>query len=188
YQFHWLSERAIPYYYKVNEAGTELYKFWSYHKTSHGNAAFNLGYNSNVYNGSPGVIHPLLYDIEYYNFFRIEGHIGLNYKACLSNILQQRQTYNLPFDVVAVSVDQLRVNADSLPECNLQDLEADYKVIISEFACKVHVPFCFFSQSPFDNATRITNDNVKNNLAGAAPNKSFSKEEMPSFASIKTDA
>lgn len=176
YQFHWLSERAIPYYYKVNEAGAELYKYWSYYKTSHGNAAFNLGYNSHFYNGSPGVSQPLLFDIEYYNFFRIEGHIGLNYKACLSNILQQRQGYNLPFDVVAVSADLLRINADSLPECNMQDLEADYKVIISEFACKVHVPFCFFSQSPFENANRIST------------NKSFAKEEIPSFASIKTDA
>ncbi|MCW3110478.1 MAG: hypothetical protein JWQ09_4984 [Segetibacter sp.] len=184
YEFHWLSERAIPYYYKVNDPGSELYKYWKFSRTSHGNAAFNLGYNSNLYNGSPGVLHPLLYDIEYYNFFRVEGHIGLNYKACLSNILQQRQTYNLPFDIVAVSADQLRVNADNLPECNLQDLEADYKVIISEFACKVHVPFCFFSQSPFDNAIRATD----NNIAGAAGNKSFSKEEMPSFASIKTDA
>ena len=184
FEFHSLSERAIPYYYKVNEGGAELYKYWSYRKTSHGNAAFNLGYNSNLYNVSAGVLHPLLYDIEYYNFFRIEGHIGLNYKACLSNILQQRQTYNLPFDVVAVSADRLQLNDNNLPECNILDLEAHYKVIVSEFACKVHVPFCFFSQAIFNSYIRVPGINI----GGAADNSSVTKEERSSFASIKTEA
>lgn len=149
YQHYWLSQRAIPYYYKLNDPGFELYKYWSYSKTSHGNAAFNLSYNANLYNSSQGVTKPLLFDIEYYNFFRIEGHIGLNYKTCLSNILLQRKTYNLPFDVVAVSSELLRANSDKLPECNVNDLETDYKLMVREFVCKVHTPFCFITKFPF---------------------------------------
>ncbi|MCR8557642.1 hypothetical protein KXD93_08310 [Mucilaginibacter sp. BJC16-A38] len=148
YEYPWLSERAIPYYYQVNAAGAELYKYWNYHKTSHGSAAFNLGYNANLYNSNTAVTQPLLYDIEYNNFFRIEGFIGQNYNNVLTNILNQRQQYNLPFDVVAVSADQLKAGA-TLPQCNINDLETDYKLIIGEAACKIHLVFCFISKLPY---------------------------------------
>jgi hypothetical protein len=148
YEFPWLSERAIPYYYQVNAAGAELYKYWNYHKTSHGSAAFNLGYNANLYNTNIAVTQPLLYDIEYYNFFRIEGFIGQNYNTVLSNLLNQRAQYNLPFDVVAVSADLLKAGA-ALPACNMNDLDTDYKLIIGEAACKIHLVFCFISKLPY---------------------------------------
>lgn len=148
YELPWLSERAIPYYYNVNVAGSELYKSWSYYKTSRGNAGFNLGYFASEYNTNTAVTSPLLYDIEHYNFFRVEGHIGLKYQTVLSNILSQRQNYNLPFDVVAISADLLRGTA-TLPQCNFLDLETDYKLILSEAACKIHTIFCFISKLPY---------------------------------------
>jgi hypothetical protein len=148
YEYPWLSERCIPYYYNVNVTGSELYKSWNYHKTSHGNAAFNLGYNAYQYNNNSAVVNPLLYDIEYYNFFRVEGHIGLNYQTALTNILNQRSYYNLPIDVVAVSADLLTTGA-VLPDCNMRDLETDYKLIIGEAECKIHLNFCFISALPF---------------------------------------
>ena len=125
YELALLSERAIPYYYKLNVSGAELYKYWSYYKTSHGKAAFNLSYNANLYSTNTTVAQPLLYDIERFNFFRIEGHIGQNYSTVLTNILNQRLNYNLPFDVVAVSADQLQSTAP-LPDCNMNDLDTDY--------------------------------------------------------------
>jgi hypothetical protein len=148
YEHPWLSERCIPYYYNVNVSGSELYKSWNYHKTSHGNAAFNLGYNAYQYNNNSAVVYPLLYDIEYYNFFRVEGHIGLNYQTVLTNIINQRSYYNLPIDVVAVSADLLTTGA-VLPDCNMRDLETDYKLIIGEAECKIHLNFCFISALPF---------------------------------------
>lgn len=149
YEYPWLSQRAIPYYYTVNETGNELYKNWNYYKTSHGNAAFNLGYNANLYNTNIAVTQPLLFDIEHYNFFRIEGHIGHNYKQALFNVLEQRLKFNLPFDVVAIAADQLPLDDTNLPQCNIQDLNTDYKLIVSEFACKVHTAFCFVSKFPY---------------------------------------
>ncbi|MDB5137182.1 MAG: hypothetical protein JWP37_3785 [Mucilaginibacter sp.] len=148
YEFPWLSERAIPYYYNVNVSGSELYKSWSYYKTSHGSAAFNLGFNAYQYNSNTAVIQPLLYDIEHYNFFRVEGHIGLDYQTVLSNILNQRLNYNLPFDVMAISADLLSSDV-ALPQCNFLDLETDYKLLLSEAACKIHTTFCFITQLPF---------------------------------------
>ena len=149
YQFHWLSQRAIPYYYNVNDDGNELYQFWSYYQSGRGMATYNVGYNADLYSTDNTVIQPLLYDIEKYNFFRIEGHIGKNYSEVLKNILGQRLTFNLPFDVVAVSADQLPASNTNLPECNILDLETDYKLIISELACKIHTPFCLVTRFPY---------------------------------------
>jgi hypothetical protein len=162
YEYAWLSDRAIPYYYQVNASGAELYKYWNYYKTSHGNAALNLSYNANLYNTNTAVTQPLLYDIEQYNFFRIEGHIGQNYKSVLSNILGQRLNYNLPFDVVAVTADQLQADAP-VPECAINDLETDYKLIISEASCKIHQVFCFISKLPY----KAVADTSKRKAAGA---------------------
>jgi len=143
-----LSERAIPYYYNLNVSGAELYKYWNYYKTSHGKAAFNLSYNANLYSTNTTVTQPLLYDIERFNFFRIEGHIGQNYSTVLNNILNQRQNYNLPFDVLALSADQLQSGA-ALPQCNMNDLDTDYNLIIAEAACKIHLTFCFVTKLPY---------------------------------------
>lgn len=169
YEFSWLSQRAIPYYYKVNESGSELYKFWNHYKTTQGNAAFNLSYNASLYNTANAVIHPLLYDIEQYNFFRIEGHIGLKYKEVLSNILEQRLYYNLPFDVVAIAADQLPTDTTNLPECNIFDLETNYKLILSEFICKAHTPFCFVTKFPYPPL-----QNLKTTLSSNATIRSYS--------------
>jgi hypothetical protein len=157
YEFHWLSERAIPYYYNVNDTGNELYQSWNYYKSSHGIADRNLGYNANLYNNIDVVIQPLLYDIERYNFFRIEGHIGQDYTQVLKNILGQRSSFNLPFDVVAIAADQLPANAANLPECNILDLETDYKLMLSELACKLHTPFCLVTKFPYPYARLATN-------------------------------
>ncbi|MEO8862521.1 MAG: hypothetical protein ABI358_13925 [Ginsengibacter sp.] len=157
YEFHWLSERAIPYYYNVNDVGNELYQSWNYYKSSHGIADRNLGYNATMYSDINVIIQPLLYDIERYNFFRIEGHIGQDYTQVLKNILGQRSSFNLPFDVVAIAADQLPADATNLPECNILDLETDYKLILSELACKLHTPFCLVTKFPYPYAQVGTN-------------------------------
>ncbi len=160
YQQAYLSQRAIPYYYNLIETNNELYKYWSYYKTIRGNAAFNLSYNSDQYNADSSVIDPLLYDIECYDFFRIEGHIGVDYQAALSNIIRQRKAYNLPFDIVAIAVDQLPVDSNSLPSCNIQDLDTAYKLLISEFTCKVHSPFCLVTSFAYPPAAGSKDDDI----------------------------
>lgn len=152
YEHFPLSQRAIPYYYKLNTAGTELYKYWSYQKTSHGNAANNLSYNASLYSSAAPIVTPLLFDIERFNFFRVEGHIGQQQDTALSNIQNLVSTYNLPFDVVAVSADQLSSGA-TLPQCNMNDLDVDYNLIIAEAACKIHLTFCYITKLPFETYT-----------------------------------
>jgi hypothetical protein len=148
YEYPPLSDRAIPYYYKLNVSGSELYKYWNYNKTTKGNAARNLSYNASLYSSDATVTQPLLYDIERFNFFRVEGHIGQNQNTVLTNILGQQSKYNLPFDVVAISADLLQTNAP-LPQCSFNDLDTDYQLIISEAACKIHTIFCFITKLPY---------------------------------------
>ena len=178
YRRPWLSERAIPYYYNLNAAGAELYKSWSYYKTSRGNATLNLSYNSNLYSTNAAVVKPLLYDIEQYNFFRVEGHIGQNYQTVLSEILTQRLNYNLPFDVVAISAEQLSGDA-TLPDCNIRDLETDYNLIVSEAMCKIHVTFCFVTKLPYTPQTNPTTPGVFTNVP---------KDETIKFSEFKLAA
>ena len=150
YESAWLSERAIPYYYKINVAGAELYKSWNYHKTNHGMADFNLSYNSGLYSKAPQVTQPLLYDIEKYDFFRVEGHIGQNYQDVLSNILTQRLTYNLPFDVVAVSAyTGLHHTQIGIEDIDIHDLNLDYDLILQETQSKLVNTFVFIATLPF---------------------------------------
>ena len=169
-QYEWppLSARAIPYYYfknskrifkgvdtdRLNEifkltgaGGTELYKYWNYEKTLKKEETLNLSYHSDSYTSKKFVTDPLLYDIEKYNFFRIEGHIGQNYRIALERIILERNNYNLPFEVVAVSADQLRLSAP-LPDCSMQDLDTAYNLIIGDAACKIHTLFCYISNMP----------------------------------------
>lgn len=158
-----LSKRAIPYYYTPNQAGKELFRYWNYNKTLAGKANRNLGYNASLYSTENAVLQPLLYDIEPNNFFRIEGHIGQSYRTVLANLLQQRKTFNLPFDVVAVSADQLPLRGAPLPECNIQDLDTDYKLILSEFSCKAHTPFCYVTKWPFPPLRQVLTNTVNAN-------------------------
>ncbi|SDP92494.1 hypothetical protein SAMN05428975_3691 [Mucilaginibacter sp. OK268] len=178
-----LSERAIPYYYAVNESGAELYKSWNYAKTNSGKATLNLGYNSGLYNTSTEVAQPLLYDIEKYNFFRVEGHIGQNYQDVLSNILIQRLTYNLPFDVVAIADQQFDFSNVTLPDAEIQDLETDYNLITTEARSKILTPFIFVANLPYVGKT-ATGTNIPGRLTDS-PIKRFSEVKTNAIRGIE---
>lgn len=151
YESFALSERAIPYYYLNANNGFDIYSSWNYRKSIVGKSNYNLGYNSDKYpDPAPPdtILNPLLYDIERFNFFRIEGHIGKNFQTVLSDLLTQVNTFNLPFDVVAVSADMLAAGA-TLPQCNMIDLDMNYKLIVSEFASKIHMIYNFILNIPY---------------------------------------
>ena len=150
YEHLWLSQRAIPYYYRVNENGSELYKAWSYYKTTHGNAAYNLSYNGNLYSSNDAVLNPLLYDIEYYNFLRIEGHIGKNYTTVLNDIVSKIQNFNLPVDVVAIQAggDTTTISEND-PQCSFQDLNSVFNVVRSDLYCMLGKLMCYAASQPY---------------------------------------
>ena len=144
-----LSDRCIPYYYDV--AGeSQLLKFWNFNKTRVGKESMNLGYNASQYSQSFHVINPLLFDIEPYNFFRIEGHVGKHVTDALREIKLEQQQNNLPFEVVALSADYIgTLIRGEEPKCVIQDLESDYRVLIAEFVCRLHDGLCIASGTKY---------------------------------------
>ena len=143
----YLSERCIPYYYHVSGGANQLplYRQWNYKKTMRGEPEQNLSYKSNEYadSGDSLVLRPLLYDLEQYNFFRVEGHIGKQIASALPEVVSIKQEYNLPVEVIALSADYIgAILKGEDPQCIIQDLESDYRIIIAEFICKLHDAFC----------------------------------------------
>jgi len=137
-----LSNRAIPYYYTP----VPLVNYWNYQKTKYGKQKTNLSYSSDAYNTAPvlSYVHdPLLYELEPYNFFRIEGHLGKDYASALANLVGQRQNFSLPFDVIALNVGKSTTGFSAKDvKCYFHDLESLYKVLLSELLCKAHHPVC----------------------------------------------
>ncbi len=126
-----LSDKAIPYYYSP----VPLYQYWNYDKTRRYKADTNLGYRADLYSTSPAIRTPLLFDIEAYNFLRIEGHIGLNYQRALGEIVLQIQQYRLPVQVIALKAkkfDELDIDY-TLIRKSLSDLEITYDVVRREW-------------------------------------------------------
>ena len=132
-----LSAKCIPYYYTQN--GTPpLYQLWNPEKTRRERADQNLSYRANEYGSDPFVLQPLRYDLEPYNFIRVEGHLQKDYKSVLNTLLAMRKQYRLPFEVVALrtgAFDENIVVDLSREECRFQDLETLYDTVKAEFIC-----------------------------------------------------
>lgn len=129
-----LSKRAIPFYYKP----APLFEKWSYEKTRYGKQKTNLSYNSDSWNVSPVldfVKNPLLYEIEPFSFFRIEGHVGKPYTTALAEIQKLRNDFSLPFDVVLVKAGVYKESEIDLSKhtCQLTDLELAYDIARREW-------------------------------------------------------
>ncbi len=122
-----LSKKAIPFYY---EDILELNKKWNPTLTLKNQNDSLLSYHSDIanYSDKDAVREPLLFDIEPYNFFRIEGHIGMNYKTAVSELNFMKDSYGLPFKIIALNaVDFLNKDVDILEfKGRWDDLETDY--------------------------------------------------------------
>jgi len=172
YGHNTLSERCIPYYYNpVQQKNAalpgNLYYYWDYNKTRRGNASGNLSYNAGAYSSADMVVNPLFYDIEWYNFYRVEGHIGKNINTALTEVKTIQQNFNLPFDIAALSADYIGalVKGED-PQCTVLDLESDYRVLIAEFVCRLHDTLCYVAKLGYTPPVQILTG-VFTNAAGA---------------------
>lgn len=142
---HPLSARAIPFYYNPATGTKQLYLNWSVQRKLHGTSQQILSYNSQAYNPAPLVlpdplvesaVQPLLYDLEPYNFFRIEGHIGLDYEEALDKVQDAIQRNRVPVKVVLLKTGTVNLEGNVLPEevRNVTTgLEVEYALILKEW-------------------------------------------------------
>lgn len=100
-----LSDKAIPYYYRFKNRPVPLYKLWSAEKTRRNRSHLNLGYRSVEYNepAAPEFVKsPLQFNIEPYNFLRVEGHLGKSYASVVKSLAAIRDRFRLPVRIVAL--------------------------------------------------------------------------------------
>jgi hypothetical protein len=193
-----LSEKAIPYYYNVVSSPQQLYKFWNYDRAVLGKSHQNLSYHATQYNATDDfIINPLNYDLEPYNFLRIEGIIGKPYVSVLKNIKRVITDKRLPFDVIALNtesgkllkglkslnnISSIRLNGSSGVRnedllgmlCHFQDLEAMYYTMKSEMMCNLCKELKYYYDLRF-------NFNSKPNTGAAA---AAAAADMPSTVGL----
>ncbi|PJJ10315.1 hypothetical protein CLU83_3718 [Flavobacterium sp. 1] len=143
YGSDFLSKKAIPFYY--NQI-LDLNQKWNPELTLKTKNDTILSYLSDIpnYSNKIEVQKPLLFEMEPYNFFRIEGHIGMNYKKAIKDLTLIKDSYSLPFKITALNaVDFLNKEVDILKfDGRWDDLETDYDLArkriynITEFVIK----------------------------------------------------
>lgn len=135
-----LSVKSIPHYYSQSPQanGRRLFEHWNYKLTKAGKANQNLSYRAEEYPPvNDFVLTPLKYDLEPYNFFRVEGHVGKHYKSVLKYLNSVRKSNRLPFDVVAVKTGNKADNVDTAAfTAHFEDLETAYQLLRDNVKCK----------------------------------------------------
>ncbi len=141
-----LAERAIPFYFKNISS---LSKEWNYSRTLKAQDKLNLSYNADKYDAPirDEALNPLDYDIDPYNFFRIEGHIGKDFSSALKNIEELRASKGVPFDVVALRLGDVKLSDINLDDfdCYFEDLNTMLRAFQAEINCLLSDGARFFS-------------------------------------------
>lgn len=131
-----LSGRTIPFYYRSKEQSTipgvgNLEENWSYDLQKQclpGDDPKQLSYDNHSTEEENGPVHsPLLYDLDSYNFLRIEGHVGRSRHDAEGAIKRFRRRYNLSFDLKTVYLRNSRPNRE-VPDCLIEDLQPQYAI------------------------------------------------------------
>jgi hypothetical protein len=145
-----LSGRCIPYYFEFTGA-TRMHELWNPALTARKRAHHNLAYRYHEYSPpTPAFVSAALsFDLEPFDFFRIEGHVGKHYLRALATLLAMRDSYRLPFDVIVLRTGKPDESVEADPsdhECRLQDLEAAYDVLRNELTCLAKKAFASLGQ------------------------------------------
>ncbi len=91
----------LPFYYKQGDE--KLLKHWNYQAFSFGKAETVKGYNE----------QPLSIKSNDRSFYRIEGHVGLPLVDVMNVLAIKRTSYNLPFWITAVQLDDMENDKES---------------------------------------------------------------------------
>lgn len=116
-----LEARAIPYYYAVS-GSQPMHRDWSYRLSRRGMADYNYGYHAPDYSAKGGAASPLTTQLGAYDFFRIEGHLGMKAGAALDALDELIKENNLPIAVMAVQLGADRKIIPKRPGPKYSDL------------------------------------------------------------------
>ena len=183
-----LADRAIPFYYKnISQVAQE----WSYNKSLKGQEKLNLSYNADQY-AKPipdETLNPLDYDIDPYNFFRIEGHIGRTFQDALKEVNELRAAKGVPIDLLAVRLGDVKLSDVNLDDfsCQFEDLNTILKAFQAEMNCLLSEGTMFFSG--FTASAAEPHINLKLFKAQSEQQKwTISDEQLKAIKTLNIDA
>jgi hypothetical protein len=144
-----LSEKSIPFYYSnfygttnppYNNIAPSVLSNWNYELNVASQSKRNLSYWATAYNsGDMLVSQPLSFDLERYNFFRVEGMVGMG-SGALTTISTLQANNRLPFDIVVVTTGACcgsgSSTQDSISTAIFNDLELAYNTALAEITCQ----------------------------------------------------
>ena len=150
-----LSFQSIPFYYTVDD---NLLSSWNYFKTEKNRQDTNLSYHTENLSKALYIQNPLNYNLDRYDFYRIEGHQGKVYQDVLEEIDALKTQNGLAFDVKALSVN---INTENLNiddyQCEFEDLNVLLRAWTAEQECVLAEVASFFSGF----STKVPGTNVK---------------------------
>ena len=138
-----LSQKVIPFYYEPSK----LLGKWNFLKSKYKKEKTILSYYSGTYNKNPVlpfVENPLEYDRVQNDFFRIEGHVGMDFKTAFENVLKQRDEYNLPFNIVALKLGDDATDI-AIEGSHFDDLESQFEAIRKGLLSFLERQICFLA-------------------------------------------
>ncbi|WP_299899256.1 PKD domain-containing protein [uncultured Aquimarina sp.] len=128
-----LSKRSIPYYFSTSK---NLIQNWNYTKTKKFQEDQNLGYRSSNLSSNDTIQNPLDYNIDTNDFYRIEGHLGKDYRTAIKDLDTIKTEKGLAFDIKVLSIDEALESLDlSDYKCQFEDLNAVLKAWRAEQNC-----------------------------------------------------
>jgi hypothetical protein len=98
-----LSNRSIPYYFNVDD---QLVGSWDYSKTIRLIQKNNLCYFTANLSSASHIQSPLKYNLEAFDFFRIEGHLGKPSATAVAQLITQSSSNGLDFNQLVFDIDK----------------------------------------------------------------------------------
>jgi PKD repeat protein len=145
-----LSKKAIPYYFRPkNKADKSWLLSWNYDYIQR-NRWNRIGH----YFNSPENL--LTRDLEFQNFFRIEGHLGRNYGKAMAELKDNINRYRLPFKAIALSTGSVPFDLDLLDECRIKDIDSRFDSAVDDLLCQLQEISCFIGALPIPGAQAST--------------------------------
>jgi len=106
-----LGKKAIPFYYKLDAT---FLKKWNFTKTRNRISNTNLSYGATatIFANDRYVKEAIDFNLQNKSFYRIEGHQGKSYRNALIILNKKKEAHQLPFDIMALSLTELKSNKD----------------------------------------------------------------------------
>jgi len=105
-----LGKQTIPFYYNLSNSPYSMQYYWDYLSTKHNREDHQLSFfNKEIpgYTNLDFVVHPFVYSLSQYPFYRVEGHTGMPVMDAITKIKNLRRRYGLSFDLVPVTTENL---------------------------------------------------------------------------------